>query len=97
MSSTATFDQFILQEVSRMHYTVFAVYSKLSSWSQVMRGHSRNDLFLGNGKAYKQHPLFSTTRDKTLEIMLYFDELEVCNPLGSKAKLHKVGKLYKCL
>ncbi len=67
-----------------------------------MRGHSRNDSFLGDycdGKAYKQHPLFSTTQDKPLEIMLYFDELEVCNPLGSKAKLHKVGKFIqnKCL
>ena len=24
--------------------------------------------------------------------MLYYDELETCNPLGSKAKIHKLGE-----
>ena len=28
----------------------------------------------------------------SLQIQLYYDELEVCNPLGSKAKKHKLGK-----
>ena len=27
-----------------------------------------------------------------LQIQLYYDELEVCNPLGSKAKKHKLGR-----
>lgn len=31
-----------------------------------------------------------------LEIFLYFDELEVCNPLGSKAKIHKLGE-FMCM
>jgi len=26
-------------------------------------------------------------------VFLYFDELEVCNPLGSKSKTHKLGKV----
>ena len=26
-----------------------------------------------------------------LQICFYYDDLEVCNPLGSKAKIHKLG------
>ena len=29
---------------------------------------------------------------KGLEIILYYDDVEICNPLGSKAKIHKLGK-----
>ena len=29
-----------------------------------------------------------------LQIQLYYDEVEVCNPIGSKAKKHKLGKEY---
>ena len=28
-----------------------------------------------------------------LQLFLYFDEVEICNPLGSKRKKHKLGKL----
>ena len=28
-----------------------------------------------------------------LQIQLYYDEVEFCNPLGSKAKKHKLGKI----
>ena len=28
-----------------------------------------------------------------LQIMLFYDELELCNPLGSSTKVHKLGKL----
>lgn len=27
-----------------------------------------------------------------LQIILYYDELELCNPLGTSAKIHKIGK-----
>ena len=33
---------------------------------------------------YSVHP-------EGLQIFFYFDELEVCNPLGSKATTHKLG------
>ena len=52
-----------------------------------MRGHTRMDGLLGDycdGSDFKQHLLFS-------QILLYYDEVEVCNPLGSKVKLHKLG------
>ena len=43
-----------------------------------------------DGERFKTSPLFSTD-PCALQIMLYYDELEVCNPLGSKAKKHKLG------
>ena len=46
-----------------------------------------------DGEAFQSHPLFSLHAN-SLQIMLYFDELEVANPLGSKAKIHKLGTVY---
>ena len=43
-----------------------------------------------DGEGFATHPLFSVHGD-ALQIFLYFDELEVCNPLGSKVKIHKLG------
>ena len=43
-----------------------------------------------DGQVFQQHPLFS--RDPcALQIILYYDEVEVVNPLGSKTSKHKVG------
>ena len=60
---------------------------------KVLRGHKVQDEHLGDfcdGSLFKNHPLFSV-EPHALQIMLYFDELEVCNPLGSSAKVHKLG------
>lgn len=43
-----------------------------------------------DGTAYKRHQLFSKC-PTALQIMLYYDDLEICNPLGSRAKKHKLG------
>ena len=43
-----------------------------------------------DGKIYKTHPLFSTD-PVALQLILYYDELELCNPLGSRRKKHKIG------
>ena len=67
--------------------------------SQIMRGHQRNDDKLEDlcdGTAYKEHPLFS--KDETaLQIMLYYDDLEVANPIGSRSTKHKLGKQELCI
>ena len=39
-------------------------------------------------EAYQQHPLF------TLQVLFYYDDVEVCNPLGSKKQQHKIGNNY---
>ena len=43
-----------------------------------------------NGSAFKNHPLF-TNYPNALQIIGYYDDMEVCNPLGSAAKTHKLG------
>lgn len=50
------------------------------------------DFLQTTAMVFQTHPLFS--KDPSgLQIMLYYDDVEVCNPLGSKAKIHKLGKL----
>ena len=59
-------------------------------------GHTRQDGLLSDycdGSAYKSHPLFSQIHH-SLELILYYDDVEICNPLGSKAKNHKLCELY---
>ena len=61
---------------------------------QIENGHKSQTELLHDfcdGKVFSSHPLFSVHKD-ALQIFFYFDELEVCNPLGSKAKIHKLGK-----
>lgn len=47
-----------------------------------------------DGSKFKGHELFSVKKD-ALQIFFYFDDVEVCNPLGSKAKTHKLSNYYK--
>lgn len=43
-----------------------------------------------DGQLFKAHPLFS--RDpNALQLLLYYDELEIITPLGSKTGKHKLG------
>ena len=48
-----------------------------------------------DGSLYKEHPLFSsaTESDKTLylQFVLYYDDVETNNPLGSHRGKHKLG------
>ena len=59
-----------------------------------MRAHSRSELLSDfcDGYLFKNHPVFST--DPTaLQIILYYDELELTNPVGCFVKKHKIGCL----
>ena len=81
----------ILAEV-KSQYTCYCVTCYCTQ--QIMTGHTSE---LGtledycDGKAFKSHPLFSSNQ-QSFQINLYYDDVEVCNPLGSKAKIHKLGK-----
>lgn len=46
-----------------------------------------------DGLQFKNHPLYSC-EPQALQIMLYYDEVELCNPLGAAKKIHKVGMYY---
>ena len=65
-----------------------------TSFSQIDKPHPQtDDNVLGDfcdGEIFKDHPLFGTD-PCTLQLLLYFDEVEVCNPLGSRANKHKLG------
>ena len=58
--------------------------------------HQRHDSFLNDfcdGFFVKEHPLFSLDSN-ALQIIAYFDELEVTNPIGSYVNTHKLGCLF---
>jgi hypothetical protein len=46
-----------------------------------------------DGDVFKSHPIFSK-HTKSFQILLYYDDVEICNPLGSKKSIHKLGIFY---
>ncbi len=51
------------------------------------------DLCDGDAFSSTKHPLFSVN-SKAIQIMLYYDDFEVANPLGAKAVIHKIGQYF---
>ncbi len=49
-----------------------------------------------DGEQFRSHPLFQKDAC-ALQVTLYYDDVEVCNPLGSKAKIHKLGMYTLCI
>lgn len=49
-----------------------------------------------DGSVFKKHPLFMQD-PHALQIVAYYDELELCNPLGSHVKKHKLGIVFYTL
>ena len=49
-----------------------------------------------DGATFRNHAFFSQDPE-ALQIIGYYDELEVCNPLGSHIKKHKVGVVFYTL
>ncbi|XP_026121924.1 uncharacterized protein LOC113104807, partial [Carassius auratus] len=49
-----------------------------------------------DGELMLSHPLFSS-RPSALQIILYLDEIEICNPLGSQASKNKLLMFYYTL
>lgn len=61
----------------------------------LMQYHCSNDGILRDfhdGKFCQEHYFFSNPNN--IQLLLYVDECEVANPLGSKAGLHKIGVVY---
>ena len=48
---------------------------------------------IGNGSAFANYPTSLLNFD-SLKLLFFFDELEICNPLGSHTKTHKLAVLY---
>ena len=49
-----------------------------------------------DAQQYSDHPLFSK-ESTALQIVAYYDELEVCNPIGAASKVHKIGVVFMFL
>ena len=61
---------------------------------QIHHNHERSDNLMSDfcdGELYRKHSLFSVDR-QALQVLLYNDDIEICNPLGSRAKVHKMCK-----
>lgn len=60
----------------------------------MLRGHRSSDRDVladfCDGLEYSTHSLFSTSAN-ALQLLLYYDDVEVCNPLGSSRVKHKLG------
>ena len=68
-------------------------YTQIVLIIKVMEGHHQNDNLIEDfcdAQAYKAHHLFSND-PTSLQIMLYYDDLEICNPIGSHLTKHKIG------
>ena len=83
--------------------TVFFLASSKYTWAKVIMlvcfsfqieyDHSMTNGKLRDfcdGSFYKNHLLFSSN-SSALQIMMYFDEFDVCDPLGSKSSKYKIG------
>lgn len=68
-------------------------------YNEVINGHKSKDHVLRDlcdGRMIADNPLFGT--DPTaLQLILYYDEFTVVNPLGSKVRKNKVGAFYMTL
>uniref|UniRef100_A0A1X7V2N3 C2H2-type domain-containing protein n=2 Tax=Amphimedon queenslandica TaxID=400682 RepID=A0A1X7V2N3_AMPQE len=59
----------------------------------IVQTHSHTDGFIADycdGDLFRSHNLFCE-KPNSLQIILYFDEIEVCNPLGAHSGLQKLG------
>ena len=64
---------------------------------QVMNSHSLSGNKLGDfcdGELFLSSQLFQE-HPCALQIQLYYDEVEVCNPIGTKTKKHKLSKFHE--
>lgn len=46
---------------------------------------------LCDGEGFSEHLLFSASTRNGLQILFYYDDVEVCNPLQSSRLKHKLG------
>lgn len=58
-----------------------------------MKCHARDDGYLQDfcdATLFQTHELFSA-HPGSIQLIIYFDEVEICNPLGARRGVHKLG------
>ena len=61
---------------------------------KIFSSHQRQDEFIEDfcdGSMFKSHPLFKD-EPLALQVIAYYDDVEVCNPLGSHHGTNKLGE-----
>ena len=61
----------------------------------MLLGHDRHDDYIADfcdARLFKKHDYFQS-HFNSLQLVAYFDEVEVCNPLAGHAGIHKLGLL----
>ena len=51
---------------------------------------------LCDGAVFMVHPTFAAD-NQCIQVIAYYDEVELCNPLGSSSKKHKLGCIFLAL
>ena len=73
---------------------VFCYTFWVCPYLKVLRYHVRSDGVLGDfcdGEMCRTNPYLEQHPD-ALQLVGYYDEIEVCNPLGSHSGVHKLGE-----
>jgi hypothetical protein len=65
--------------------------------SYVTRSQAESYADFIDGRLWKEMISCQTDNSIILPYMLYFDDFETANPLGSRAGVHKLGSIYACL
>lgn len=89
IAKQATFQYVPLPELLK------AVLESKGFMTAILQNPSSNDDVMRDfhdGLFCKEHVFFSDSRN--ISLLLYVDECEIANPLGSKAGLHKIGVIY---
>ena len=76
--------------------TLQALLSRTDYMAEVLNPHQSNSSTLNDfcdGETFKTHPLFQCD-PYALQIVAYYDELEIVNPIGTYVKKHKLGCLF---
>ena len=68
-----------------------SVIEEIDKFPQRVRTDDKLEDFC-DGQLFKTHPLFSAD-PMALQIIAFYDEVELCNPLGTHVKKHKLGIL----
>ena len=73
-------------------YLSQVILSKSDILEEVLNGHCSDEILrdVCDGKFVQTHPMFSQDQ-QTLLLALYYDDVEVVNPLGSRRGIHKLG------
>ena len=68
------------------------IVDQILSFPKRIRNDNKMEDFC-DGALYENHPIFSTD-PLALQIIAYYDEVELCNPLGTHIKRHKLGMVF---